>query len=129
MHADLFAMKGPNTLPLKTAQRLERDFRNKRAALIASRNAKKPDGRPPENSGSMRLPVMATVGAAMVEATTAVATQEGQRSQANGTIAIDVWFHISRRAKWQRFDATNQINAQMSDGGFNRIIRWTRHHV
>jgi hypothetical protein len=45
----------------KEAQRLERDFRN-----------------------PMGGPVMATVGAAMVEATTVVATQEGQRSQGMG---------------------------------------------
>jgi len=87
----------------KEAQRLERDFRNKRAALIASRNAKKPDGRPGNGNG----------GGGDGGGDDGGGDTGGPTLPGNGTISIDVWFHVIKSGT-DGADATNQINAQMS---------------
>jgi len=87
----------------KEAQRLERDFRNKRAALIASRNAKKPDGRPGNGNG----------GGGDGGGDDGGGDTGGPTLPGNGTISIDVWFHVIKSGA-DGADATNQINAQMA---------------
>jgi len=98
-----FLQSGTKHPSAKEAQRLERDFRNKRAALIASRNAKKPDGRPGNGNGGGD-----DGGGGDGGGDTGGPTLPG-----NGTIPIDVWFHIIADGT-DGADAINQINAQMA---------------